>query len=95
MVKFIHAESKIELAKQIVLTAPVNSSKFQIVKKIPPKGYLVEYGTIGLSLYKLGVELGLVEKKAKPDNTQVGYYHPSAKTLEAMNKGKRGLVLLD
>jgi hypothetical protein len=66
MIKHIHAETKMELAEKIFNSAPADCRGFKIVQKLPPQGYLVEYGREGLSVEKLGIELGLTHRELKP-----------------------------
>jgi hypothetical protein len=68
-VKHFHVESRQELAELIIKCAPVGARTFALPKRLPPKGYLVEYNPKekGLSLKKLAEELRLPwgEKKVQ------------------------------
>jgi hypothetical protein len=104
--KLIHYANKMELAKLIVTSAPPKALWFNVVRKLPPNGVLVDYEppTTRLSLRVLADELGLagqgtvpkVEKMPKVvEKSREDYLHQLPLAVkDAWNQGKHGFVLL-
>jgi hypothetical protein len=97
--KLIHYADKMELARLIVTSAPPKALWFNVVRKLPPNGVLVDYEppTVRYSLRVLADELGLVGQGTPAKREPVPeplHYTPSAGAALAAQQGKRGFVLL-
>ncbi len=93
----IHYESKLDLALKICQTAPIGYTGFDLHKPIEKGFVAVTYargiGGSYLSVEKLAQELGLILLSPR-EELPLKPYFPSNKTWEAVQQGKRGLVLL-
>lgn len=93
----IYYESKLDLVLKICQAAPQGYTGFDLHKPMEKGFVAVTYargiGGSYLSLDKLARELKLLEPRLREELPPKPYF-PSNKAWEAMQQGKRGLVLL-
>jgi hypothetical protein len=97
MFRFYHAENKRALVESVAKTAPVGPMKFRIAQKIPPGGWMVEFGNGTerngfFSLEMVQKALGLFS--AKP-GLMAEVPKTTTKAWVAARLGRTGFVILD